>query len=346
MAVPLAVKRASEAADAAHKEAYPQAVEEETTEQTNEQLDETVDELESFSEQVESTQESQADEFVEDEASAQPTRQRTSWKTRYEEQQRQFESEMAKLRSELAQAQAGYQGVQNVLASLKEVQQERQQEEQTPAQTAESYIKPEDIADYGEELIDMVKRAAREEFIPEITRLKEENTQLKQQVGGVTNSMVQNARTRLFDALGVEVADWQAVNKSQEFLDWLQDRDPYSGVTRHQMLMQAFEANDAARVIAFFKGFKNEQTATGVTRPQGEAQKRKPQAGLESFVAPGRPKSTPSPGGAQDQGQIWTQQEIAAFYEDVRKGKFRNSEEQKLKIEADIIAAANEGRIR
>lgn len=117
--------------------------------------------------------------------------------------------------------------------------------------------------------------------------------------------------------------------------------DPYSGYSRKQMLMAAFEASDASRVLAFFRGYLGEQTRL---TPDATPQARHPSASLESLVAPGVPHGatvvTPTT------KRIWTQQEIAAFYKDVQLGKWKSRPQDKVAIEQDIIAAANENRIR
>ena len=41
----------------------------------------------------------------------------------------------------------------------------------------------------------------------------------------------------------------------------------------------------------------------------------------------------------------YTTADIAAFYDDIRKGKFKGREDERAKIERDIFAAQAEGRI-
>lgn len=152
---------------------------------------------------------------------------------------------------------------------------------------------------------------------------------------------------RKYTALTEQIPNWQHINSDQKFITWLQDLDIYSGQTRNTMLQQAFENNDAARVLAFFKGYLNEATATAApstpaTAPAAPA-KTMP---VDSLVAPGSPRSTGGTAPAsQGNTQIWTQAQISAFYRDVQKGAYKGRESEKAKIERDIIAAVSERRI-
>lgn len=47
-----------------------------------------------------------------------------------------------------------------------------------------------------------------------------------------------------------------------------------------------------------------------------------------------------------DKQRIWTRAEIAEFYDDVRRGIYRNEELDKLRIERAIILATKEGRVK
>jgi len=46
------------------------------------------------------------------------------------------------------------------------------------------------------------------------------------------------------------------------------------------------------------------------------------------------------------EGKIYTRQDIADFFDNVRLGKFRGQEDERNRIERDIFAAQQEGRIQ
>lgn len=204
-------------------------------------------------------------------------------------------------------------------------------------------LQDEEIEDYGEDMIDVVKRAAREAMMPELNALREENESLRSQLGQVEGSVAASTQDKMFNALAQAVPNWSEINRDRGFLDWLAQPDVYSGVTRQELLTKAFDSGDAPRVILFFKGFIDEQT------PKQEAPAAQPEAPqgtkLDTLVAPSRPKGNTDTGGAQQSELIWTQASIAAFYADVQKGKFKNREKERASLERDIFAAMKEGRI-
>ncbi len=202
-------------------------------------------------------------------------------------------------------------------------------------------VTQEEIDEYGEELIDIVRRTAQEAVAPQLHRLEQSTQHAEEVFTDMSQNAATTARAGVYTQLNSALPNWKEINQEQGFIDWLAQVDPYSGFARKQMLMAAFEASDASRVLAFFKGYVGEQSRLA---PQAAPQARHPSASLESLVAPGVPHgaSVAQP----TTKRIWTQQEIAAFYKDVQLGKWKARQADKVAIEQDLIAAANENRIR
>jgi hypothetical protein len=264
---------------------------------------------------------------------------------KYRTLQGMYNAEVPKLQGSIREANLKIESMEQMIASMNAAP--------TPARTDDPAATPrsltaEEIEDYGTDMIDVVKRAAREEFGPEMTRLKEENAQLKQNVSTVAASTAGDARTNLFDNLASAVPNWQVMNKDPDFLSWLGERDAYSGQTRQDMLLVAFENNDGPRVIAFFNGYSQDRNIVRNNEPAAEV--IAPTVSLESLVAPG-PASTATanqPGGnpTAGEGKIFSTAEVQAFYRDVQRGEFKNDPVGKDRTEKAIIKAGREGRIR
>jgi hypothetical protein len=220
------------------------------------------------------------------------------------------------------------------------------QEQLEEVATAKRLLSDEEVEEYGEELIDVVQRAAKEIFQPTIDKLSEENTQLKTQMGQVSSSVVQSRRQKLFDGLDDRVRGWRDDNTSPEYLQWLQEPDPYSGEQRHTLLNRAFESNDLARVAAFFEGYRTEAAVLNTAGQQEAQPARSPQVRMDTLVAPGTPRGGSTPGKERGKRQ-WTQAQIAEFYRSKTNGAFRGDAAGKklAALEADIFAAQREGRI-
>jgi hypothetical protein len=201
----------------------------------------------------------------------------------------------------------------------------------------------EDVKTYGPELLDVVKRAAREAVMPDLQNTQSRMDQVNQRVARQTTQGV-------YSILDQKVPDWRSINQSDRFKIWCGLRDVYSGDIRGKMLNAAFQAADAPRVIAFFTGFLAEEQATGQQPdPLAQPAPQPPRVAatpLETLVAPGRAKPPTGDSPTAVDKPIFTRAQIAGFYDLVRKGSYAGRDADKAKDEAAIFAAQREGRVR
>lgn len=199
---------------------------------------------------------------------------------------------------------------------------------------------------YGDDLLSVVERQALQAVQPHISRLAEENQQLRHRVAR------DEART-IYEILGVELPNWRAINTSQEFLRWLALPDLYSGQVRSGLLKAAFGAGEAGRVLAFFRGFLAEhpelgwqQTAAPQPTPAASAPARQAAVQLKDLAAPG--KARPATGNSPVPAEpiVITNKDIDRFYTDVRRGVYAGRTDAKDAAEAKIYAAVRENRVR
>lgn len=204
-------------------------------------------------------------------------------------------------------------------------------------------ITDEDVKVYGPELLDVVTRAAEEAMTPKFTAIEQENRQLRQQVQ-------QQSQRSVHDMLNAEVPNWREINKNPRFVQWLRLPDIYSGEIRQSMLNRAFQAAQAPRVAAFFKGFINDEVATGQmappTDPPAAQAPRVAAVSLESLAAPGRARPATGDSQVPLDKPIYSRNQIADFYTLVRQGKYNGRDQDKQRDEAAIFAAQREGRVR
>lgn len=195
-----------------------------------------------------------------------------------------------------------------------------------------------EIDEYGEDLVGVMLRTAENIAGPQIAQLRRENAQLAGTVQNTRQAVVQDAEQRFWSDLEALVPEWADINQSQEWLDWLQQADVFSGRTRNDGLQDAFRTHDARRVAGIMNAFKAEDA-------------RAPTAGSHvdpaTLVAPGQTGGgTPAPAGmnlATDK-PIWTEEQVSLFYSDKRRGKVKGQEA--AAIEAEINQALREGRIK
>jgi len=190
----------------------------------------------------------------------------------------------------------------------------------------ESLVKPEEVSEFGEPLVDLMRRAAREELQAKDAEVSELKRKLEQVVG-TTNA---NVEVSFYDQLAMKVPDWQTLNDDPEFHAWLGEVDELTGYQRQDILSQAEGKRDADRVARFFNAFKKVQQDKSAASVSS----------LEAQVAPEATRTPEAPRGKK----LWTRAEIADFYARDRRGEY--SDADAAAIDAEIQLAIREQRVR
>lgn len=208
--------------------------------------------------------------------------------------------------------------------------------EPTPSK---SLITDKDAEAFGSDLLDLIDRATEQKiavFRDREAQLVAEVNELRGKLGSVSERQVVSDKDRFLMALSQQVADWEQINTDQGFLTWLAEVDPVYGLPRQAALNSAYEAFDAVRTANIFRQYK----ATLAPAPQPQQANQE----LQRQVAPTRSRASSAPAATADQGRVFTQGEIAQFYEEWRRGLIDNDEA--VRMEREIQAAIVAGRIR
>lgn len=287
------------------------------------------------------------------------------WEQRYKVLQGKYNAEVPRLQKEnremqdqLREMRQRLNDTQGMIAALQKRGEDPQTQPKSESKELDQ-ISDEEIREFGPDLKDFIERVARVAVMPKLQEALGERDKKFQQLEQRTTSLAQHdqqtARERFFSQLNDEIPGWENQNEDPQFLDWLEQRDPYAGRTRMELLTEAYQKLDTPRVIAFFKGFQSENAA--VTPPASDAApaqegseepKQESRQKLDEYVAPGTPK-TGTAGAPDGSGKrVWTRKDISDFYrqrnEFVRRG--RKMPEELLKLERDLHKAQQEGRIQ
>ena len=204
-------------------------------------------------------------------------------------------------------------------------------------------ITDEDRSNYGDDLIDLTRRAAMEAVGPEIESLRAENQNLKRQVGTTS-------KRELFMELDRSLPDWRRINTSVQFKTWLRLPNVYTNRVRQEMLNEAVDGAKAPQVLALFKDFLAEQGATGQqVQPQSVEQvhpPRVPAVQLETLAAPGRARPASGENQVPADKPYYTRAGISKFFDEKRRGLWAGRETEAQRIENDLSLAQREGRIQ
>lgn len=233
---------------------------------------------------------------------------------RFKVLQGKYNSEVPRLSSENKELKQSLKSLQDQLDDLK------------AAKSFEPLVKPEEIEEYGEGLVDLARRVAQEELSKKDAQIKKLEAKLDA-LEGVTTKTVEKD---FFTSLSDKVSDWAKINDDKAFHKWLDETDELTGMRRQDLLSQAEQARDAERVAKFFKAFKK----------TSNRQATETNTALETQLAPNNTK-TPSTPSAK---KLWTRAEIKEFYDRMRRGQVPDKDA--VAIEADIHAASIEGRVR
>jgi hypothetical protein len=211
-----------------------------------------------------------------------------------------------------------------------------QQTQQKPAEVTsdEPILTKKDEEDFGSELVDMARRAAREEFRALKAEFKKDIDELR---GNLTN-VTQVAQTTVQDRFEMQLDSltdkrWQSLDSDPKFIEWLKARP-----ARQKTFIAGVQEQDATTVADFF----NEYAAlANQQREKVEEPKTTRKAELVKQIAPGKSKSVSSPESQAGGEKIWTRTEIAQAY--ANKKQYKADEFQQM--ERDIAAAQREGRV-
>lgn len=268
----------------------------------------------------------------------------------YAQRFRSLQGMFAREQANSRELQARTAQLEQLLASLSQ-----QPAATSPARTeqAETLVTEQDVEDYGSS-IDVMRKVSREEIRPITGRLSQieaalqqlmvsVNTAIVPQVQQVVQQQAVSAEDRFWQTLGSKVPNWQQINNDKTFHEWLLDVDPLTGTTRQSHLEQAQRGLDANRVAAFFATF-SEQTGKYSSNASAQPNRSAQATELEKQVSPGKSRST-NAAASSKADKTYSPSDIRKFFDDVRAGKYKGREAERNRIERDIFAAQQEGRI-
>lgn len=328
MAIPKQVQKQSEAVQELYKELNDEEVNE------NQEVEETLEDVPA------------ADSV--DEVAATPSEEHsggnqedsTNWQQKYRTLQGMYNAEVPQLKQQLQEQSGKINQFENLFATMN--QQQQAQAQQAP----KGLLTEQEIEEYDES-IGIMRKVTQEEtgnLGREVSALKAQIAQMAQNTVPQVQQLaaqVGNTQEEMFwNKLSAVVPNWQEINANENFQDWLLETDPLSGIARQAYLDDAQRNYDVDRIATFFS------TWSGLNGNQSAHQgKSANQDELNQQVAPKRSRSAGAAPTGSNNKQSWSQADIGAFYDDIRKGKFKGRDDERAKIERDIFAAQAEGRI-
>lgn len=254
--------------------------------------------------------------------------------------------ELAQMREDLEKERQRYRSLQGMINSRdKQIEQlhelisglHQAQDQQTQSASSESsdpLLTKDDETAFGADLVDMARRAAREEGNALLQSIRNELNELKGQVQGVSNT-AQKFTEQTFESQLNDLTNhkWKKLDSDPRFIEWLQ-----SNRYRHRVFSAAVQEQDAQAVADVFNEFA-EQDERQTAAAEEPRQRKKDQ--LQKQVAPGKSRSTGTAVQDQQGEKQWTHSEITQVY----RNKKDYSPEDFQRLERDIAKAQRDGRV-
>jgi uncharacterized protein YukE len=264
-----------------------------------------------------------------------------TWKQRYLSLQGQYNTQVPALQQQ----------VQELKDSMSQMARKLEEAPAHPAQTAQpasDLVTKNDVETFGEDLVDLARRIAKDEFgkressyRQEIQQLQSQLAEAKGQVGEVVQNQAKTAEERFFDGLSNAIPTWEAVQATEECQAWLRTRIPGTGATWNQALNDAAARHDLSAVVELFETFFERHPALNPKAPPPTAPAANRE--LQRQVAPGKASTATA---ATPQARIYS----ARDYEMESMRQLRLLQAGKVeeagRLEAELNAALAENRIR
>jgi hypothetical protein len=240
------------------------------------------------------------------------------WEDRYRHLRGKYDAEVPRLHAELRE-------LRNEIEALR---QKAVTPEPEPAQDPERYVTDQDVDAFGEDLIDLQRRVAREvgrEFKAELMKLQQENQKLRDQVGAVQFGSFE---TRLRQA----IPDFDQVNTSREWIEWLNTSDPMLRGPRRAVAEEAYNRGDVEAVKAYVDLFRQTLPAA---RPDRQME-------LKRQVQPTKTVAQSAPVG---QAKMYSADEATRVFNQIQKLIAQGRLDEAQSLETEISTAYVEGRV-
>ncbi len=259
-----------------------------------------------------------------------------TWQRRYQTLRGMYDAEVPRMHGRIKELE---QQLQQAVEQFKQAAQQPKQSEEPPKRL----VTEKDEEAFGSDLLDVMQRKAqevihaeREQFTQMINELRAENAKLHQQVGSVSERQGATDRRGYLNALEQQIPGFEAINADPKFLEWLDDMDPMTGLSRKAYLTDAYNAMDVGRTAAIFTSWPG---------AKGHQQQRNPKADLAKQVAPNAARTSSTPPSNPNE-RSWSMREIDLFYKDLARGAYRGRDADAQRIEAEIDLAVSQGRVR
>jgi len=329
MALPRQVEAKLKELEAIEKQLQPETETQETTEGQAEAVHKVEENAESVTEVTEPEQEPEvveAEPAKAEEEPQKPEEDAAVWRQKYKTLQGMYDKEVPRLHAEVKDLKAEL----STLSAKLETKDEQKKQ-------LESLVTDEDVQNFGEDLIEVQRKVAKEvaaEYDAKLQAYEAKIAALEQNIGTTQSSVAESSFEAKLHRL---VPDFDAVNTDPKWIAWLDEVDPVLRGPRRTVAEQAFTSGDAEGVAYYVDMFKKSMA------PEPTPEVEKPNKELERQIQPSRKASSATP--TSQKGKVYSANQIANMFKKAVTLSSTGRIEEANKLEAEIDAAYMEGRV-
>jgi len=308
-------------AQLAEVEAYEKALEA----QNNPQLEE----LDTETEVVAETEEAPELEKAKP-ADTSPTDVEDDFKQKYSTLRGKYDAEVPRLHQQVRE-------MTEELATFRKEMAAKQAEPTKPKEKV-SLVTDADRAEFGEELLDVQRRVAREVSQDYEGRLEQQDAVIQKLEEKLQQTGNQVGEVGFSQRLNQAVPDFPQIDNDERWVSWLNEHDPMLRGPRRVQAQQAFDAGDVEAIAHYVSLWKETLAAPKAAKSN--------QAELEKQVAPNRSANSVRTQSTTQNSKIYSPKDADKAWNKVRTLNTRGQYVEAEKLEADLTVAYMEGRVR
>ena len=254
-----------------------------------------------------------------------------TFKQKYSTLLGKYEAEVPRLHQQVREMNEVTKQLQDEIAALKV--------EPTKPKEKVSLVTDEERAEFGEELLDVQRRIAKEVSQEYEERFEQQESVIKELQDQLAKTGNQIGEVGFSQRLAQLIPDFAEIDQDERWMQWLNEHDPMLRGPRRSQAQAAFDAGDAEAVAHYVNLWK--KTLAVPTEPE----KPVVQAELEKQVAPTRSANSVKQPTNQN-SKIYSAKEMDAAWNKLSLMMRRGKLEEAAKLEAELSAAYTEGRVR
>lgn len=256
------------------------------------------------------------------------------WQQKYKTLKGMYDAEVPRLHSQIKDMQAEFESLKRTVESAKD--EEAQAKVRSEREASRNLVTDEDRQEFGEEMIAVQRKVAREETAElneKLEAITADNAELKNQLSA-TGEQVTTASFE--QRLTSTIPDFAQLNVDPAWIEWLNEYDPMLRGPRSVAAQKAFSEGDVDGVAHYVNLFKeSKQAAVPVKEAVSEE--------LESQIQPSKVANTSQQ--VSQQGKLYTDADIRGMFAKVMQLNNSDRTDDARKLEAEIDAAYAQGRV-